>query len=543
MAKTPNEIIYSDILVIGTGVAGLYFSIEIEQSQSINIITKKNSFDTNTNFAQGGIASVLDDSDNFESHIQDTLNAGDGLCNADAVKLLVHKAPEQIKRLIKLGVSFTNLPDNSLALAREGGHEKSRIVHAKDYTGMAVETCLLDNIHQRKNIQLFEHHCSIDLITTIHSGIGSHKNTCCGVYVLDIKNDKIKIFLAKNILLATGGAGQIYSNTTNPNIATGDGVAMAYRAGCQIANLEFYQFHPTTLYQEVMQDKAFLLTEALRGHGAKLRLPDGSRFMHNYDEREELAPRDIVARAIDAECKKNGLKYLFLDVRNFAKGEIEDKFPNVFNNCLRLGLDIRKVMIPVVPAAHYMCGGIVTDLVGRTGLNNLFATGEVSCTGVHGANRLASNSILEGLVYSQSAAMFINKNKNNLSNIAIDNIPAHKLNWQHSGEEDPREKLIISHNISELKKIMQDYVGIVRTNKMLKRALKHIDLIYEETVEIYNSTRLNINILDLRNLVLFSQLIVRSALKRKESRGLNFNLDYPFKLKNAEYTILQNTNL
>ncbi len=524
--------IKTDVLVIGSGIAGLRFAIEVSEFAEVYILTKKEKAESNTNYAQGGIASVFSSDDDFELHIKDTLHAGDGLCDLKAVELIVREGPYEIKKLVDFGTQFSITMDGRLDLAREGGHSRNRIVHSKDLTGYEIERALLQKISEIKNIHLLENHFAIDLITEHHLPDSVKKDKkihCWGVYALDSKNNEVHTFISKITLLATGGLGQAYLHTTNPPIATGDGFAMAFRAGALMGNMEFVQFHPTALYEENFQGRsnrpAFLISEAVRGFGAKLRLKNGEEFMHKYDPRGELAPRDIVARAIDNELKKSGENFVYLDLTHKNPEEIKERFPNIYQRCLEKNIDITKEMIPVIPAAHYACGGVVTDLAGRTTIENLFATGEVAMTGVHGANRLASNSLLEALVFSKQAALACKSLLKNQKFFLPEEIP----DWIDTSMLSSEEKILISQNRQEIREILWDYVGIVRSNERLRRAIKRIQIISEEVKSMYDKSKVSEEILELRNLVEVAYLIAYSASQRKESRGLHFNIDYPFK--------------
>lgn len=514
-------VIETDVLIIGSGIAGLSLALKAGKLGTVAIITKKEQAESNTNYAQGGLAAVMSLDDSFELHIEDTLKAGAGLCQRDAVELLVHNGPERVRELIEWGVEFTH-QQNSLDLGREGGHSRSRIVHAKDLTGRVVEQSLLQAIKQHPNIKIYEQHVAIDLITEHHLYPGKEHAAplhCWGAYVLDESRNAIVQFIARATVLATGGCGQVYLHTTNPPIATGDGIAMAYRAGARIANLEFMQFHPTTLFHP--KANSFLISEAVRGFGAILTTQAGKPFMKKYHPLGELAPRDIVARAIDAELKKSGDDHVDLDITHKNSEEIKTRFPHIYENCLNFNIDITTQPIPVVPAAHYMCGGVVTDLHGRTTIHNLYACGEVSCTGVHGANRLASNSLLEAVVFAHQVAEEIARHAN--TNPALPSIPK----WNDEGTFNHEEWILISHDKEEVQRLMWDYVGIVRSNLRLKRALRRINLISREIENFYKKTSVTSAMLELRNLVLVARLIVSCALFRKESRGLHFTTDYP----------------
>lgn len=524
--------INTDILVIGSGIAGLRFAIEVSQFAEVYIVTKKDKAESNTNYAQGGIASVFDPNDNFDLHIQDTLAAGAGLCKKEAVELIVKEGPNEINKLIELGTQFSLTKNGKLDLAREGGHSRNRIVHAKDLTGKEVERALLNKINEIENIHLLENHFAIDLITEHHLQNSTKSNNskihCWGAYVYDIEYGVVHTFISKVTLIATGGLGQAYLHTTNPPIATGDGFAMAYRAGALIGNMEFVQFHPTAVYESDAHTRstkpAFLISEAVRGFGGKLRLQNGDEFLHKYDPRAELAPRDIVARAIDMELKKRGEEFVYLDLTFKNPDEIKQKFPNIYQKCLEMNIDITKQFIPVIPAAHYACGGIVTDLNGATSIINLFATGESAMTGVHGANRLASNSLLEALVFSKYAAILAKK----IIKDKLYSIPDGISDWVDTGTITPEERILISRTRLEIREILWDYVGIVRSNERLQRALKRYEIILKEVKNLYDESRISEEILELRNLSTVAYLITYSASLRKESRGLHYNIDYPY---------------
>jgi L-aspartate oxidase len=512
--------IKTDFLVIGSGIAGLSYALHVAQFGSVALITKKTKAESNTNYAQGGIAAVISPDDSFDLHIKDTLDVGDGLCHNVAVDILIKEGPVRLKELIDFGVRFTE-EKGRLDLGREGGHSRNRIVHAKDLTGKEIEQALLHRISEHPNVQVFENHIAIDLITEHHLGIQLTKASlihCWGAYVLDASSNRVKKFLAKVTLLSTGGLGHVYLHTTNPLIATGDGVGMAYRAGAHIGNMEFIQFHPTTLYNS--GSPAFLISEAVRGFGAHLKTKDGERFMHKYDSRNELAPRDVVARAIDVELKKRGDEYVYLDLKHLSAGAVMEKFPHIYETCLtKFRIDITKESIPVVPAAHYACGGAVTDVSCRTTIAGLLACGEVAMTGVHGANRLASNSLLEAIVFSSRAA---NTAKEIMSTTVIPDIP----DWDESGTFNSEEWVLISHDKREIQEIMWDYVGIVRSDLRLDRALRRINFIKDEVESFYKKTKVTEGLIELRNLTLVAKLIIKSALLRKESRGLHYTTDY-----------------
>ncbi len=514
-----TEAIHTDILVIGSGIGGLYFAVHMADHASVTIITKKESSTSNTNWAQGGIAATIDSGDKAELHIEDTLNAGAGLCNRDMVAIMVEEGPRHIKRLTELGVQFTTSDHDHLHLGKEGGHSRSRIVHAQDSTGREVENALLERVNSHPNITLLEHHFAIELLTEHHLGIKTNDITCYGAYVLDSMQRKPKKILAKITMLASGGLGHVYKHTTNPDIATGDGVAMAYRAGAETANMEFIQFHPTSLFHP--KAKSFLISEAVRGFGGILKLKNGQEFMHKYDKRQNLAPRDIVARAIDSEIKKSGDECVFLDVTHIDPAKTREHFPYIYETCLQYGIDMTREMIPVVPAAHYSCGGIRTDDMGRTTLNRLYACGETGCTGVHGANRLASNSLLEALVFAWRSFTDIRTQLPLLHNDT--GFP----DWDDSGTVNPEEWILVSHNKREAQEVMNDYVGIVRSDLRLQRAKRRIDFLKDETEAYYKKTKITTQILELRNLIKVASLIIEGAIKRRESRGLHYTTDYP----------------
>jgi L-aspartate oxidase len=513
--------IKTDVLVVGSGIGGLYFALHMADHATVTIITKKESSASNTNWAQGGIAAAIDRNDTPELHVTDTLDAGAGLCNPQMVDIMVREGPGHINKLIEFGVAFTMTGNHHLHLGKEGGHSRNRIVHASDLTGREVETALLEKVSSHPNITLLEHHYALELITEHHLEIKTNDITCYGAYVLDSLNLKPKTILSRITMVATGGLGHVYLHTTNPDIATGDGVAMAYRAGAKIANMEFIQFHPTSLYHP--KAKSFLISEAVRGFGGILRLKNGQEFMQHYDRRQNLAPRDIVARAIDSEMKKTGEECVFLDVTHIDPAITREHFPNIYETCLRYGIDMTREMIPVVPAAHYSCGGILTDEHGRTTINRLYACGETSCTGVHGANRLASNSLLEALVFAWRSYTDIKERLHAIhSDVAFPD-------WDDSGTANPEEWILVSHNKKEAQQVMNDYVGIVRSDLRLQRAKRRIDFLKEETEVYYKKTRITPQILELRNIIKVASLIIESAIKRRESRGLHFTTDYPEK--------------
>ncbi|MGK6309577.1 L-aspartate oxidase [Variovorax sp. DT-64] len=517
-----------DVLIVGSGLAGLSAALHLAPTHRVAVITKRALADGASQWAQGGIAAVLGEDDSLQSHVDDTLVAGAGLCDMAATRFVVEHAPEAIAWLRGLGVPFS-LENGELHLTREGGHSQRRIVHATDATGAAVQRTLIDTVRRTPNVTLFEQHTLVDLITG--RKLGLKDAACLGLYALDEATDEVLTFRAPHTVLATGGAGKVYLYTTNPDTATGDGIAAAWRAGCRVANMEFIQFHPTCLYHP--HAKSFLISEAVRGEGGLLKLPEtagGTRFMPAHDARAELAPRDVVARAIDFEMKKHGLDCVHLDISHQSPAFLREHFPNILARCAELGIDITREPIPVVPAAHYTCGGVLTDLAGRTDVPGLHAIGETACTGLHGANRLASNSLLECMVFARAAAQAIAETP---ARAAI-TLPA----WDESRVTDADETVVISHNWDELRRFMWDYVGIVRTNKRLERAAHRIALLDREIQEFYAHFHVTRDLLELRNLVQVAELIVRSAQGRRESRGLHFSRDYPSLAAPAAPTIL-----
>lgn len=520
-----------DVLIIGSGAAGLTLALRLDSDLRIAVLSKAALTEANTYYAQGGVAAVLDATDSTASHVQDTLIAGAGLCHEDSVTRTVNGGPDAIRWLMAQGVAFT-LEDNSDQphLTREGGHSHRRIIHADDATGRAISTTLVGKVKACANVDVLENRVAVDIITSNKLGLHG-PNRAVGAYVLNRDSGEVELFRARFVALATGGASKAYQYTSNPDIATGDGIAMAWRAGCRVANMEFNQFHPTCLYHP--KAKSFLITEAMRGEGALLKRPDGSRFMQDFDEREELAPRDIVARAIDYEMKRLGIRCVYLDISHQPAEFITAHFPNIYRTLMELGIDITKEAIPVVPAAHFTCGGVMVNESSETDINHLYAIGETSFTGLHGANRMASNSLLECFVYAMAAAEDIQaKLATNPSDFP--ECPA----WDESQVRDPDEDVVILHNWDELRRFMWDYVGIVRTNKRLERALHRVVLLQQEIHEFYSNYKISSNLLELRNLVMVAELIIRCALARKESRGLHYTLDYPDLLDQPADTIL-----
>ena len=522
-----------DVLVIGSGAAGLTLALQLEKHLRVALISKAALTGGASWYAQGGIAAVFDENDSADAHVADTLVAGAGLCHEDAVRFVVENGPDAVNWLINQGVAFTKNDDQrNYHLTQEGGHSHRRILHTADATGKEVTGTLADQVIAADNIDIYEQHCAVDLVTQADSD--SRRIRCTGAYILDIEQDAVSLFQAKNVVLASGGASKAYLYTSNPDGASGDGLAMAWRRGCRVANLEFNQFHPTCLYHP--KAKSFLITEALRGEGAVLRLPDGSRFMENFHPDGELAPRDVVARAIDHEMKRLGSDCLYLDISHKPAEFITEHFPTMYEHCLEFGIDITTEPIPVVPAAHYTCGGVLVNNYGQTDLINLYAIGESAFTGLHGANRMASNSLLECLVYARSAAAEINRLTPTISE------PDSIADWDESRVSSSDEDVVISHNWDELRRFMWDYVGIVRTNKRLERAQHRIKLLQKEIGEYYSNCKVTRDLLELRNLATVSELIIRCALERKESRGLHYTLDYPELSPIARDTIMVPVN-
>lgn len=563
----------TDFLVIGSGIAGLTYAMKIAQhfpDKKVLIITKGAADETNTKYAQGGVAVVNDwEHDSFEKHIEDTLIAGDGLCNKEVVEIVVKEGPDRVREIIEWGAQFDKEKSGDYKLGREGGHSEYRILHYKDVTGLEMERALLEAISKQKNIEIVNHCFVVDIITQHHLGYLITKSTpdieCYGVYVLNLQTNKIEKIISTITLLATGGNGQVYRTTTNPSIATGDGVAMVYRAKGRIENMEFIQFHPTALYEPGLRGQAFLITEAVRGDGGILRDKNGNAFMEKYDSRRDLAPRDIVARAIDSEMKKTGTEHVWLDCRHFSKEKFIEHFPNIYEKCLSIGVDVTKQMIPVAPAAHYSCGGIKVDEWGRSSIKNLYACGECSSTGLHGANRLASNSLLEAMVFAHrcyvDVAAHLNPPEGRTSHLHKNNSNEEKNflqssgfvswhspsfggvgeavpDWKAIGTSEPKEMILITQSLKELQLVMSDYVGIVRNDIRLQRAMRRIDLLWEETGQLYESSTLSPQLLELRNMITVGYLIVKGASLRKESRGLHYNTDYPAKSSMVQNIVL-----
>ncbi len=529
--------LYTDYLVIGSGIAGLSFALKAAKSHKVLVLTKAQTSDTNTSWAQGGIAAVTASEDNFANHIQDTLVAGDGLCEEAVVKMVIENAPQCIADLMRWGTHFDENEKGEISLAKEGGHSHHRILHSKDATGREIQRALMEAVKNEPNITLVEHLFAIDIITQHHLGWYINRGTpnveCYGCYALDLATRKIHTILAKITVMCTGGAGGVYAATTNPLVATGDGIAMLYRAKGRVANMEFNQFHPTSFYDPSGTRPSFLITEALRGHGAILKDPFYRKpFMQKYDARLNLAPRDIVARSIDSEMKISGMPFVYLDATHIPAEELKHEFPNIYAHCLSKGVDITKDMIPVVPASHYLCGGIGVDIEGKSSINRLYAAGECTCSGLHGANRLASNSLLEGIVYADAIYKATKDLVTTFSH--KENIPA----WNDTQTTRTDEWILISHNMKEVQAIMSNYVGIVRSDLRLERAARRIDLIYHETEDFYRRTQISPELCELRNIITIAYLIIKSAAIRKESRGLHYTTDYPNKAQYLMNTIL-----
>ncbi len=524
-----------DFLVVGSGIAGLSFALKAAKHGKVLIVTKANEDESNTKYAQGGVAVVVDKKeDSFEKHINDTLIAGDGLCDKEVVEAVVKEGPERINEIIDYGTNFDRTNEGNYDLAKEGGHSEFRVLHYKDITGFEIERSLLEEIHREPNIEILTHYFAVDLITQHHLGElvkkSSDNITCYGIYAFNTENNNVEKILSKVTVMASGGAGHIYSVTTNPTIATGDGVAMVYRAKGKVRNMEFIQFHPTALYNPG-EYPSFLISEAVRGMGGVLRRTNGEEFMQEYDERKSLAPRDIVARAIDAEIKKSGEDFVYLDITHKKKKDILEHFPNIYAKCLEMGIDMTRDMIPVAPACHYMCGGVLVDHSGRSSIRQLYACGECSSTGLHGANRLASNSLLEALVFAHRIY------KDAVVAFAEFEIPANIPDWNEHGVKLSNEDILVTHNIREMQKLMNDYVGIVRSDFRLERAMRRLRLLYEETEDFYKQTKVSVKLCELRNLIQVSYLVVKSAMARHESRGLHYTTDYPVHADMLEDTV------
>ena len=512
-----------DFLIIGSGIAGLSYALKVAEKGSVYIITKSNEDESNTKYAQGGIAAVWHDKDSVEKHIQDTLIAGGGLCNEEIVRIVVAEGTERVKELIKLGTNFDKTKQGDYDLAKEGGHSEHRILHYKDITGFEIERALISQVNKHKNITVLDHHYAIDIITQHHLGeVVTSQSTdvvCYGAYILDTKTQKIETILSKITLMATGGAGHVYATTTNPTIATGDGIAMVYRAKGRVQDMEFVQFHPTSLYNPG-EYPSFLITEAIRGFGAILKTMDGKEFMQKYDERLSLAPRDIVARAIDNELKTRGEDYVFLDCRHLDRKAFIEHFPNIYDKCMKLGIDPFIHLIPVVPAMHYLCGGIQVNQQGQSTIHHLFAVGECACTGLHGANRLASNSLLEAIVFAHRAA------KTGIEQLSSISFKDHIPNWDAEGTEHAEEMILITQSQREVQQIMSNYVGIVRSELRLKRAFDRLEILYKENEALYEKTTVTQKLCELRNLICIGYLIIKHSIRRKQSVGLHYMVNY-----------------
>ena len=516
-----------DFLIVGSGIAGMSFALKVANKGKVAILCKTTLDEANTALAQGGISSVTNTVvDNYEKHIQDTLIAGDGICDLKAVEKVVKNAPAQIKQLLEWGVDFDKTPDGAFDLHKEGGHSEFRILHHKDSTGAEIQQSLIERIQSHPNITVFEHYFAIDILTQHHLGEIVTRHTpnieCYGIYALNTRNQHIDTFLGKVTMLATGGIGNVYQTTTNPLVATGDGIAMVHRARGVIRDMEFVQFHPTAFFHPGVHP-SFLITEAMRGYGAVLRTKKGEEFMHKYDQRGSLAPRDIVARAIDTEMKLAGTDHVYLDVTHKSAEETKKHFPMIYEKCLSFGVDITKQYIPVAPAAHYLCGGIVVDEHGKTSINRLYAAGECSCTGLHGANRLASNSLIEAIVYADAAAEHVLEQVDQFTNQAV--IPE----WNDDGTSLPEEMILITQSLKEVQQIMSSYVGIVRSNLRLKRAMTRLEILFRETESLFDRSVVSRDICELRNCISVAYLIIKQATARKESRGLHYTIDYPHK--------------
>lgn len=520
----------TDFLIIGSGIAGLTYALKVAKHGKVKMITKANEDESNTKYAQGGIAAVMYQPDSYNKHIEDTLICGDGLCNEDVVKMVISESTERVMELAEWGANFDKTPAGDYELAREGGHSEKRILHHKDITGYEIERALLAQVHSHPNIEILDHHFAVEIITQHHLGIEVNSRTpdikCFGAYVMDTKSNKVDTVLARITLMASGGAGHVYATTTNPTIATGDGIAMVYRAKGKVENMEFMQFHPTSLYNPG-ERPSFLITEAMRGHGGILRTRDGKEFMQKYDERKSLAPRDIVARAIDNEMKLSGDDFVYLDCTHLDAEDLKKHFPNIHRKCLSIGIDITRQMIPVVPAAHYLCGGIKVDKQGRSSIENLYAVGECSCTGLHGANRLASNSLLEAVVYAHTAS------QDGIARFSKIDFQKNIPDWNIEGTEAPEEMVLITQSLKEVQTIMSSYVGIVRSDLRLQRAHDRLEILWLENEALYKKITLSQTVCELRNIINCAYIIIKQARERKESRGLHYSLDYPPKPVNS----------
>lgn len=524
-----------DFLVIGSGIAGLSFALKAAKHGKVLIVTKANADESNTKYAQGGVAVVVDkQEDSFEKHIEDTLIAGDGLCDKEVVEVVVKEGPERIQEIIDYGTSFDMTNQGMFDLAKEGGHSESRVLHYKDITGFEIERALLAKVQENSNIEVLTHYFAVELITQHHLGEFVDRRspdiTCYGIYALNTENNNVEKIVAKVTVMASGGAGHIYSNTTNPVIATGDGIAMVYRAKGKVRNMEFIQFHPTALYHPG-EYPSFLISEAVRGFGGVLKNKMGEEFMHLYDKRKSLAPRDIVARAIDSEMKKSGDDFVYLDIRHKSQEDLLTHFPNIYAKCLSIGLDMTKDMIPVTPACHYMCGGIMVDIHGRSSIQRLYACGECASTGLHGANRLASNSLLEATVFAHRIY------KDAMEQFDRNSIPGNIPEWDETDTQLLNEDILVIHNLRETQKVMSDYVGIVRSDFRLERAMRRLKLLYEETEGFYKKTKLSVKLCELRNVIQNAYIVVKSASLRKESRGLHYTTDYPVHAREPHDTV------
>lgn len=524
-----------DFLVVGSGIAGLSFALKAAKHGRVLIVTKANEDESNTKYAQGGVAVVVDKQDSFDKHVEDTLIAGDGLCNKEIVDIVVNEGPARIQEIIEYGTRFDKTIQGIYDLAKEGGHSEHRVLHYKDVTGFEIERALLEQVHNNPNIEILTHFIAVELITQHHCGKLVDKRSddieCYGIYALDSTTGHVVKFLSRVTVMASGGAGHIYSNTTNPTIATGDGIAMVYRAKGKVRNMEFIQFHPTALYNPG-EYPSFLISEAVRGFGGVLRNRDGAEFMHLYDDRLSLASRDIVARAIDSEMKKSGDEFVYLDITHRSKEDILRHFPNIYAKCLSIGIDMCRDYIPVTPACHYMCGGIMVDEFGRSSIHRLYACGECSSTGLHGANRLASNSLLEATVFAHR--IYLDALKQFQYNVIPQDIPE----WDETNTVLSNEDILVTHNLRETQKIMSDYVGIVRSDFRLERALRRLGLLYAETEDFYKMTKLSVKLCELRNVIQCAYLVIKSAMKRKESRGLHYTTDYLTHHEKPEDTVL-----